>query len=79
MRDAVLFSLPQRELTHLHSLHPKIETLRASCSALKARPSAPDVVQQGFESLVGRYQAVQQDLEEHHQQLENGKSILLRF
>uniref|UniRef100_A0A8D1NQ13 Utrophin n=1 Tax=Sus scrofa TaxID=9823 RepID=A0A8D1NQ13_PIG len=61
----------QRELTHLHSLHPKIETLRASCSALKARPSAPDFVQQGFESLVGRYQAVQQDLEEHHQQLEN--------
>uniref|UniRef100_A0A8C2R545 Utrophin n=1 Tax=Capra hircus TaxID=9925 RepID=A0A8C2R545_CAPHI len=61
----------QRELTNLRSLHPRIEMLRASCSALKSRPFAPDFVQQDFESLVGRYQAVQQGLEERHQQLEN--------
>ncbi|XP_042109512.1 utrophin isoform X11 [Ovis aries] len=61
----------QRELTNLRSLHPRIEMLRASCSALKSRPFAPDFVQQDFESLVGRYQAVQQSLEERHQQLEN--------
>ena len=53
--------------------------LRASCSALKSRPFAPDFVQQDFESLVGRYQAVQQGLEERHQQLENGKPTLLHF
>ncbi|CAN0498960.1 unnamed protein product [Rangifer tarandus platyrhynchus] len=61
----------QRELTNLRSLHPRIEMLRASCSALKSRPFAPDFVRQDFESLVGRYQAVQQGLEERHQQLEN--------
>lgn len=53
--------------------------LRANCSALKSQPSAPDFVQRDFESFVGRYQAVQQDLEERHQQLENGRPILLRF
>eukprot|EP00069_Balaena_mysticetus_P017357 bmy_02162T0 len=61
----------QQELTDLRSHHPRIEMLRASCSALKSQPSAPDFVQQDFESFVGRYQAVQQDLEERHQQLEN--------
>ncbi|XP_032340981.1 utrophin isoform X10 [Camelus ferus] len=61
----------QRELTDLRSLHPRIEMLRASCSALRSRPSAPDFVQQGLASFVGRYQAVQRDLAERHQQLEN--------
>lgn len=67
------FSHPQRELTNLLGLHPRIETVRASCAALKSRPSAPDFVQQGFERLLGRYQSVQQDLEDRQQQLENGK------
>nr|XP_021548939.1 utrophin [Neomonachus schauinslandi] len=61
----------QRELADLLSLHPRIEMVRASCSALRSRPSAPDFVQQAFESLLGRYQAVRQDLEHHQQQLEN--------
>ncbi|XP_054554137.1 utrophin [Talpa occidentalis] len=61
----------QRELTNLLSLQPKIETLRARCSALKSQPSAPDFVQQAFDSFLGHYQAVQQDLEDCQQQLEN--------
>ena len=52
---------------------------RAYCLALKSRPLAPDFVQQGFESLLGRYQAVRQELEHRQQQLENGKPILLAF
>ncbi|XP_035556968.1 utrophin isoform X4 [Canis lupus dingo] len=61
----------QRELTDLLGLHPKIEMARAYCLALKSRPLAPDFVQQGFESLLGRYQAVRQELEHRQQQLEN--------
>ncbi|XP_057345118.1 utrophin isoform X6 [Manis pentadactyla] len=61
----------QRELTDLLGLHPRIETVRASCSALKSLPSAPDFVQQGFDSFLGRYQAVRQHLEDRQQQLEN--------
>lgn len=72
-----MFSLLQRELTDVLSLQPKIETVRASCSALMSQPSAPDFVQQAFDGLLGRYQAVRQNLEDHQRQLENGKPILL--
>ncbi|KAF6116910.1 utrophin [Phyllostomus discolor] len=61
----------KRELTNLLGLHPKIEMVGASCAALKARRSAPEFVQQGFDLLLGRYQSVQQDLEDRQQQLEN--------
>ncbi|XP_036078207.1 utrophin isoform X2 [Rousettus aegyptiacus] len=61
----------QRELTSLLGLHPKIEMARASCAALKSRPSAPDFVQQSFDHFLGWYQSVQQDLEDRQQQLEN--------
>ncbi|KAH0521716.1 Dystrophin [Microtus ochrogaster] len=61
----------QRELTDLLGLHPRIETLRASCSALKSQPSVPGFVQQGFDDLRSHYQAVQKALEECQQQLEN--------
>ncbi|XP_044103082.1 utrophin isoform X3 [Neovison vison] len=60
----------QRELTDLLALHPRIEKARASCSALKSRPSAPDFVREAFESLLGRYQAVRRELERGQQQLE---------
>ncbi|KAM7340815.1 hypothetical protein ACRRTK_001430 [Alexandromys fortis] len=61
----------QRELTDLLGLHPRIETLRASCSALKSQPSVPGFVQQGFDDLWSHHQAVQKALEECQQQLEN--------
>ncbi|XP_045698757.1 utrophin isoform X1 [Phyllostomus hastatus] len=61
----------KRELANLLGLHPKIKMVRASCAALKARRSAPEFVQQGFDLLLGRYQSVQQDLEDRQQQLEN--------
>ncbi|XP_044242332.2 utrophin isoform X7 [Ursus arctos] len=61
----------QRELTDLLGLHPRIEMARAGCSALRSRPSAPDFVQQAFESLLNRYQAVRQEIERRQQQLEN--------
>ncbi|KAL4838949.1 hypothetical protein H8958_003677 [Nasalis larvatus] len=61
----------QWELTNLLGLHPKIEMARASCSALKSQPSAPDFVQRGFDGFLGRYQAVQQALKDRQQQLEN--------
>ncbi|XP_043448466.1 utrophin isoform X2 [Prionailurus bengalensis] len=61
----------QRELTDLLSLHPKIEKVRAGCSALKSQRSTPDFVQQGFDTFLGHYHAVQQELEHRQQQLEN--------
>ncbi|XP_059256866.1 utrophin isoform X4 [Mustela nigripes] len=60
----------QRELKDLLALHPRIEKVRASCSALKSRPSVPDFVWEAFESLLGRYQAVRRELERGQQQLE---------
>nr|XP_019600006.1 PREDICTED: utrophin isoform X1 [Rhinolophus sinicus] len=60
----------QRELTNLLGLQPQIEMVHASCTALTSRPSAPDFVQQSFDRFLGRYQSVQQDLEDHQQQLE---------
>ncbi|XP_037000807.2 utrophin isoform X1 [Artibeus jamaicensis] len=61
----------KRELTNLLGLHPQIEMVRASCSALMSRRSAPEFVQQGFDLLLDHYQSVQQDLEDQQQQLEN--------
>ncbi|XP_038957890.1 utrophin isoform X9 [Rattus norvegicus] len=61
----------QRELTDLLGLHPRIEILCASCSALRSQPSVPGFVQQGFDDLRRHYQAVQKALEEYQQQLEN--------
>lgn len=61
----------QRELTDLLGLHPRIETLCASCSALKSQPCVPGFVQQGFDGLRHHYQAVRKALEEYQQQLEN--------
>lgn len=61
----------QRELTDLLGLHPRIEMLCASCSALRSQPSVPGFVQQGFDDLRRHYQAVQKALEEYQQQLEN--------
>lgn len=61
----------QRELTDLLGLHPRIETLCASCSALKSQPCVPGFVQQGFDDLRHHYQAVRKALEEYQQQLEN--------
>ncbi|XP_040821528.1 utrophin isoform X4 [Ochotona curzoniae] len=61
----------QREQTDLLGLRPKIDLARASCSALESRLSAPEFVQQGLNTLLGHYQAVQQDLEDHQQKLEN--------
>ncbi|XP_055982404.1 utrophin isoform X1 [Sorex fumeus] len=63
----------QRELTHLLDLHPQIELVRANCSALKSQASAPDFVQQAFESSLARYQAVLHDLEAQQEQFENEK------
>nr|XP_045014209.1 utrophin isoform X3 [Jaculus jaculus]XP_045014210.1 utrophin isoform X3 [Jaculus jaculus] len=61
----------QRELTDLLGLHPKIETLRANCSALKSRPSAPGFVQQEFDGLLSHFEAVQKALEDRQRQLES--------
>ncbi|XP_066229166.1 utrophin isoform X2 [Saccopteryx leptura] len=61
----------KRELTHLLGLRPRIEMVRARCAALTSRPSAPDFVQQGFDRFLGRYQSVQQGLEDRQQQLED--------
>ncbi|XP_012590479.1 PREDICTED: utrophin [Condylura cristata] len=61
----------QRELTHILGLQPQIEALRASCAALRSQPSAPESVQQAFDSFLGHYQAVRQDLEDCQQQLKD--------
>ncbi|XP_055483709.1 utrophin isoform X1 [Psammomys obesus] len=61
----------QRELTDLLGLHPRIETLCTSCSALRSWPSIPGFVQQDLDDLRSHYQAVREAFEECQQQLEN--------
>ncbi|NXN99803.1 UTRO protein, partial [Rhinopomastus cyanomelas] len=67
---AVLRDLCQQELSHLASLSPGLERLRATCGALASRPAAPGFVGDSLAALLDHFQATRQRLEEHHQQLQ---------
>ncbi|XP_037248150.1 utrophin isoform X5 [Falco rusticolus] len=65
----VLKDLCQRELTHLVSLSPQLEHLKATCKALTSQPMSPDFVQESLNGFLDHFKLTRQKLEECHQQL----------
>ncbi|NWW77461.1 UTRO protein, partial [Climacteris rufus] len=67
--SAVLKDLCQRELTHLVSLSPQLEHLKATCKTLTSQPMPPNFIQEDLTGLLDHFKLTCQKLEEHHQQL----------
>ncbi|NWW09971.1 UTRO protein, partial [Oreocharis arfaki] len=67
--SAVLKDLCQQELTHLVSLSPQVERLKATCKTLASQPMPPDFIQENLGSFLDHFKLTRQKLEERHQQL----------
>ncbi|NXE75481.1 UTRO protein, partial [Cochlearius cochlearius] len=67
--SAVLKDLCQRELTHLVSLSPRLEHLKATCKALTSQPMPPNFIQESLNGFLNHFKLTHQKLEECHQQL----------
>ncbi|XP_033917143.1 utrophin isoform X1 [Melopsittacus undulatus] len=67
--SAVLKDLCQRDLTHLASLGPQLEHLKATCKALTSQPMPPNFIQESLNSFLEHFKLTRQKLEERHQQL----------
>ncbi|XP_041279459.1 utrophin isoform X4 [Onychostruthus taczanowskii] len=67
--SAVLKDLCQQELTHLISLSPQLEHLKATCKTLSSQPMPPDFIQDNLSGFLDHFKLTCQKLEERHQQL----------
>ncbi|XP_054018725.1 utrophin isoform X4 [Dryobates pubescens] len=67
--SAVLKDLCQKELTHLVSLTPWLEHLKATCKTLTSQPMAPNFIQESLNGFLDHFRLTRQKLEERHQQL----------
>ncbi|KAJ7406995.1 Utrophin [Willisornis vidua] len=67
--SAVLKDLCQGELTHLVSLSPRLEHLKATCKALTSQPMPPNFIQENLNGFLDHFKLTHQKLEECHQQL----------
>ncbi|NWU78824.1 UTRO protein, partial [Onychorhynchus coronatus] len=68
--SSVLKDLCQRELTHLVSLSPRLEHLKATCKALTSQPMPSNFIQENLNGFLDHFKLTRQKLEERHQQLE---------
>ncbi|KAF1641079.1 Utrophin, partial [Eudyptes chrysocome] len=67
--SAVLKDLCQRELTHLVSMSPRLEHLKATCKALTSQPRPPNFIQESLNGFLDHFRLTCQKLDECHQQL----------
>ncbi|NWT64453.1 UTRO protein, partial [Prunella himalayana] len=67
--SAVLKELCQQELTHLVSLCPQVERLKATCKTLTSQPMPPNFIQENLSGFLDHFKLTRQKLEERHQQL----------
>ncbi|KAI1240837.1 Utrophin [Lamprotornis superbus] len=67
--SAILKDLCQQELTHLVSLSPQVEHLKAICKTLTSQPMPPNFIQENLSGLLDHFKLTRQKLEERHQQL----------
>ncbi|XP_064269688.1 utrophin isoform X3 [Passer domesticus] len=67
--SAVLKDLCQQELTHLISLSPQLEHLKATCKTLTSQPMPPNFIQENLSCVLDHFKLTRQKLEERHQQL----------
>lgn len=77
MRFGFDFNNWQRELTHLVSLGPRLEHLKATCKALTSQPMPPNFIQESLNGFLDCFKLTRQKLEERHQQLKKGKYIYI--
>ncbi|NXC52567.1 UTRO protein, partial [Aleadryas rufinucha] len=67
--SAVLKDLCQQELTHLVSLSPQLEHLKATCKTLTSQPMPPNFIQENLSGFLDHFKLTRQKLEERHKQL----------
>ncbi|NWY38375.1 UTRO protein, partial [Sylvia atricapilla] len=67
--SAVLKDLCQQQLTHLVSLSPQLEHLKATCKTLTSQPMPPNFIQENLTGFLDHFKLTRQKLEERHQQL----------
>ncbi|NXE56554.1 UTRO protein, partial [Casuarius casuarius] len=67
--STVLKHFCQQELTHLVSLSPRLEHLKATCKVLTSQPVPPNFIQGSLNVFLDRFKLTSQKLEERHQQL----------
>ncbi|XP_035177758.1 utrophin isoform X3 [Oxyura jamaicensis] len=67
--SAVLKDLCQRELTHLVSLSPRLDHLKATCKVLTSQPMPPNFIKESLNGFLDHFKLTRQKLEERHQQL----------
>ncbi|XP_064564456.1 utrophin isoform X1 [Zonotrichia leucophrys gambelii] len=67
--SAVLKDLCQQELSHLVSLSPHLEHLKATCKTLTSQPMPPNFIQENLNGFLDHFKLTRQKLEERHQQL----------
>nr|XP_047923765.1 utrophin isoform X6 [Anser cygnoides] len=67
--SAVLKDLCQRELTHLVSLSPRLEHLKATCKVLTSQPMPPNFIKESLNGFLDHFKLTRQKLEERHQEL----------
>ncbi|XP_038031762.1 utrophin isoform X2 [Anas platyrhynchos] len=67
--SSVLKDLCQRELTHLVSLSPRLEHLKATCKVLTSQPMPPNFIKESLNGFLDHFKLTRQKLEERHQQL----------
>ncbi|NWV85784.1 UTRO protein, partial [Dasyornis broadbenti] len=67
--SAVLKDLCQKELTHLVSLSPQLEHLKATCKTLTSQSMSPNFIQENLSGFLDHFKLTCQKLEEYHQQL----------
>ncbi|XP_023779305.1 utrophin isoform X4 [Cyanistes caeruleus] len=67
--SAVQKNLCRQELTHLVSLSPQLENLKATCKTLTSQPNPPNFIQENLSDILNHFKVTRQKLEEHHQQL----------
>ncbi|NXD76636.1 UTRO protein, partial [Halcyon senegalensis] len=66
---AVLRDSCQQELTHLVSLSPRLQHLKATCKVLTSQPMPPNFIQESLNSFLDHFKLTSQKLEERQQQL----------
>ncbi|XP_051469473.1 utrophin isoform X4 [Apus apus] len=67
--SAVLKDLCQQNLTHLLSLTPQLEHLKATCKTLMSQPMPPNFIQESLNGFLDHFKLTCQKLEECYQQL----------
>ncbi|XP_014118911.1 PREDICTED: utrophin isoform X4 [Pseudopodoces humilis] len=67
--SAVQKNLCRQELTHLVSLSPQLENLKATCKTLTSQPNPPNFIQENLSDFLNHFKLTRQKLEERHQQL----------